>query len=559
MADGRRWRDRASEAAGLNAILRQPGGGQQLHDIQAVSLLESWERESLFCLARIGSGKTTVIGTLPTLLARKGYRNPMIVVPGALRQKTEDEFAAARQHWQITHQYKLASYTEMATVKNQDMLEVNQPDILLFDEPDPLRRIDVGATPKRVGRYIAGRRAKGLKTFVGLFTATPYRDSILDFMHEVAWTRPDLGIDNAECKAWSRWVDAADPSGHAAFDRHFGRTATDEDAQDAFCEWINGLEGVIISDDVYTGAELVVRVHPVDPGMAREFEQLRTLWQRPDGWDLVDADRDADPDEVNTWSIWGVARQMACGFYYRPDPPPPEDWAMARKGWCRYVRACIDAPGSTYDTELQVRLACERASSIGKGPQEWERWRDIKDTFEPRSVPVWVSSHALEAAKSWGRQGPGIIWVDHVAFGHRLEQETGWRYYGQRGLDSAGRSIEAAAPDRPVIASRLANQKGRNLQHQFHRNLVMAMPNAARDWEQLIGRTRRHGQAHHQVTVDVLATCSEHWRSFAKIEAGAKKTQRLLGLTQATLGATLEVHGQLPDADGGLNAPWAWR
>lgn len=552
---GRKWRDRAGEAAGLNAILRQPGGTQQLHDIQAVSLLEAWENGSIVDYARVGAGKTLMMGTLPTLLARQGYTRPMLVVPGSLRGKTENEFREARHHWQIAHQYSLKSYTELSSVKNEDVLEREQPDILLFDEPDPLRRIDVGATPKRIGRYIAAKRARGERVFCGFFSATPYRDSILDFMHMLRWGFPNAIPDGTECKAWSRWVDGADTAGKGAFDRHFGRTHTVEDAQDAFREWINGLPGVIISDDVYSGAELKVRVFPVDPGMPREFEMLRTLWQRPDGWDLADADDSADPDEVNTWSIWGVARQLACGFYYKPDPAPPEDWARARKAWFRYVRDCIDAVGSSYDTEKQVRLACERS---GRQIIEWERWRDIKDSFEPRSVPVWISSHALEAAKSWGRQGPGIIWVDHVAVGHRLEQETGWRYYGQKGLDSAGNSIESAAPDRPVIASRLANQKGRNLQHQFSRNLILAMPNAARDWEQLIGRTRRHGQTAGQVTVDVLAYCSEHLRSFAKIEAGAKKTQGLLGLTQATLGATLEVHGEPPSSEG-MNAPWAWR
>lgn len=202
-----------------------------------------------------------------------------------------------------------------------------------------------------------------------------------------------------------------------------------------------------------------------------------------------------------------------------------------------------------------MRTACERAVERGgRKVPEWETWKALKDTFRPGRRPVWISTHAIDAAKAWGARGPGVIWTDHDAFGHRLAQETGWTFYGQGGLDALGRSIEQAPADRPAIASRLANQRGMNLQYSFSRNLIMAMPNAGADVEQLFGRTHRHGQRQATVTVDVYCACSEHWRALdVKAPKGTRKAQRLLGLTMKLGQVSMNVHGDIP------TEPWAWR
>lgn len=552
------WRERAAEARQLNALLRAPSCTQDLHDIQAVSLLEAWEQEFLICWARVGAGKTRVIGLLLTLMAahRNRYDRALIVVPGSLRTKTEDHFKSDRAlGWKIGHQYWLESYTALAQENRADILEERQPNMLLFDEPDGLRRIN--ATSRRIGRYVQARRERGEKTFLGFFHATPYRDAITDCSHMVNWAAGEASpfpLDPLEVSQWSAWLDGEDPSGRPAFTKYFdlGRAGGAGDAieasETAFRERITATPGIIISDDTFTGAELSVNVHLVDPGLDKEFEQLRTLWQRPDGWDLADRDETADPDEVNTWSIWGVARQIALGFYYTADPVPPKGWMAARKAWFDFVRQMIDAPNSKYDTEKQVRTAVEHSHERGgRKVRELEDWTAVRDTFKPGRRPVWMSTHALDAAKAWGARGPGVIWVDHNAFGQRLSQETGWAFYGQKGLDPAGRSIEQASPDRPAIASRTANQRGRNLQYSFNRNLIMAMPNAGADFEQLMGRTHRHGQVQSSVSVDVYCACAEHWKALdTKVPKSSAKAQALFGLTMKATSVDIQVHGDLP-------------
>jgi hypothetical protein len=550
----RAWRDRVAEAQPLQAALRAPGGTQSLHDIQAVSLLELYERGGLVCFARVGAGKTMVMALAPTVLAWRGFTRPMFLVPGSLRQKTENDVLNLRKHWHVAPQYWLKSYTEVGLEKNAQMLFDLAPDIIVCDEPDPFRSVlkpNASACAKRMWRYIRQRRANNLPLALIFLGATPERVGCLDYLPMVQAALGDgapCPTDELEVLAWSAYLDG--PEGDAdstAFVKYFGRVTDREHALDLYYDRVQSTPGVIVSDDAFSDVPLTVHVHHVDPGMPAEFRMLRETWTRPDGWDLTDGGDAANPDDVNTWSIWGVARQLALGFFYRPDPPPPKEWAAARKAWCKYVRQLIEAPDSRYDTELQVRNACERSN---RKVAEWERWRELKDTFTPNPTPVWVSRHALDAAKSWGAQAPGVVWVDHKAFGHRLAQETGWRYFGQKGVDSAGRSIEAEDGTRTVIASRLANQKGRNLQFAFSRNLIMAMPNAACDIEQLIGRTHRQHQTK-PVHVDVYAACSEHYRSLDKVMQGASKQSRWIA--QKWLSIDIVHHGHPP-----IDA-WAWR
>ena len=501
---------------------------------------------------------TIVAALAPTVMAYRGFSRPLYVVPGSLKVKTETEFTALRRHWRVAPQYWLKSFTELGLERNAQILDQLQPDGLIFDEPDVLRSVmkpTASAAAKRIARYIAARRAAGLPLYCVFLGATPERASCLDYLPMVRWALGDgapCPTDDHELLAWSAYLDGGEDADGGAFVKYFGPVRDREHALDLYYDRVSSTPGVVISDDAFDDVPLTIHVHHVDPcdgepELAQGFEMLRETWQRPDGWDLVEAADDASPDDVNTWSIWGVARQMAVGFFYRPDPPPPKEWAAARKAWCKYVRQLIEAPGSRYDTERQVRSACERSP---RRVLEWERWRDVKDTFKPNPTPVWISRHALDAARAWGAAAPGVIWTDHIAFGKRLAQETGWRFYGQKGLDPAGRSIESEDGTRTVIASRTANQRGRNLQFAFHRNLIMAMPNAACDIEQLIGRTHRQHQSK-PVHVDVYSACVEHWNSLQRVETGARKQSRWLA--QKWLSLDVVHHGEPPVQS------WAWR
>ncbi len=561
------WRDRAADAVpALTQALRTPHGAQTLFPIQAVSLLELWERGGCWCNARVGSGKTIISGLASTLMSLKGFSRPLLVVPASLREKTETEFRAAREHWQIAHQYQLESYTALAQVSRADLLDEYQPDGLIFDEPDPLRRLNASAVAKRVRRYIRSRREANLPLWCLFLTGTPDRDAITDYAHMIHWALGDgapfpvagADLEWSELQSWSAWLDKGERAESGAFRKYFpaaGVPGAGLDAPEAerdrdndlYCDRLIHTPGVIVSDDSFNDAELRVSVYHQDPGLEKEFEMLRTLWLRPDGWDLLDADPDPkSQDEANTFSIWGVARQLALGFFYVPDPEPPKEWLAARKAWARYVKLLIDAQGSRYDTPKQVENAAVRAIANGGKVLEWSNWLALRDTFTPGKRPEWLSDHAIEAAASWGSQAPGLVWTDHIAFAHRLAQRTGWTYYGQKGLSSAGRSVEAEDGKRTVIVSRAANHRGRNLQFAFSRSLITAMPNAARDVEQLLGRTHRYGQRERIVTADILATCTEHVRALDRVGERAAVSNRQTRLTQKWLSVEVAVRNEQP-------------
>lgn len=544
----RDWRDvAAAHKAELTERLRAPGGAEALFDIQAAALYEIWQQEGACVFARVGAGKTKIAGLAPTLLADKGYTRPCLVVPANLKKKTDREFTEDRKHWRITHQYWLHSYTFFSLEKNAEWLWEARPDSFVFDEPDRLRKMYGNAMVKRFRQYLEWRKGEGLKTAVVFLTGTPYRDSCQDYLHWLVWSLGDgapAPLETAKHGQVSAYLDEQENSAKRDFESHYGSVGNHEAAVTRFRERLIQTPGVIVSNDAYTGSTLTCSTHYVDPGLNEHYRVLRDLCQRPDGWELVDkSEDDAEADEINTWSVWGVARQLSLGFFYQPDPPPPADWARARSAWCRYVRDIIDNEEIALETEKQVRSMCEKQDDP---PYEWTAWRDIKDTFQPNRVPVWVSDHALEHAQTWGQNAPGIIWVDHVAFGQKLSAVTGWHYYGQRGLNALGRSIEDADGRTPVIASRKANATGRNLQHAFHRNLIMTLPPCGRDVEQLIGRTHRHGQPQANVHVDVYVACAEVERALDKVAIGCEGAEGQLGLSQKWLTMHIQRNGERP-------------
>jgi hypothetical protein len=117
---------------------------------------------------------------------------------------------------------------------------------------------------------------------------------------------------------------------------------------------------------------------------------------------------------------------------------------------------------------------------------------------------------------------------------------TGIPYYGRKGLDAAGHSIEDHPADKPLIASIAANAEGRNLQ-RFNRNLIVSAPPTGALWEQLIGRTHRPGQESDEVRADVFVGCSEAAAGFWRAVTDAQAIQDLLGQDQKLVYADVIV------------------
>ena len=263
---------------------------------------------------------------------------------------------------------------------------------------------------------------------------------------------------------------------------------------------------------------------PPDPEVLSYLDQLDE-GEAPNGDALGLADR------------YRFVRSLVLGFYYEWDPPPPWDWLEARRAWGRIVRDTLEAEIAGLDSPLMVANAVDAGEIAGAGALA--AWRAVKDTFEPVSVPRWITTRPLEEiARSI--KHPTLVWVEQVAAGEKLAEITGWTYYRQRGLSSDGRFVDDDPATAPIIMSIASNCEGRNLQ-RWSRNYIVTPPPKGSILEQLIGRTHRTGQLADTVEVavrlghpDVRAT----WRQSIR---DAKRQQAMTGQPQKILLADLDT------------------
>lgn len=533
----RDWTESATAelCQGLSDMLRTEYGTQVLRPVQSIALIEAAEQRGLFAHIRVGGGKTLISGLLPEVM---GAKRPMLFVPGALLKKTAREFGKLRSHWRIPVDYRVESYSKLAMPldTSRDMLDAYQPDLIVLDEGQKCKRVKQSVAARRINRYLVSNPPCRVCVMSGTLT----KGSILDYAHLLYWSlreRSPLPLLREEQEQWASVLDAkplkrSEPDSLVS---DLGPCETLEDAREAYRDRLNDTPGVVISVDSYEGATLnilpeVVRHKSED--LDRAFNDLRTLWEAPDGWPFAD----------QRFEVWACARQLALGFYYMHDPRPPKPWFNARRDWCSLVREILSY-SETLDSQLQVWEACEGGKCSAVARQIWESWAEIQPTYKPNTVPVWISDKAVEAAAAWGESQPGIIFAEHAAFAERLHTMTKWPIYGAGGRQThgpcRGKYIEDIKSSERVIASVQANKEGRNLQHSHWRALVAAVLPGGDEWEQLLGRLHREEQPKDEVRYTYFVTCHESITSLEKAHREACYAQETLRQPQKLVTSNL--------------------
>jgi hypothetical protein len=540
----RNWRDLEAETVPLlTQALRSAFSTAELRALQAVGLREAYELGGAFIMGRVGVGKTLI-----SLLAGEFMGEPrvLILVPGGVKGKTEDEFEGYRKEWCGIpgERYKLFGYSDVSRFPKEgysiDRLWGGQgPTLIICDEADKLRRVD----PKRGASGLALQVSDFLVAHPDCkliaLTGTPDKNSILDYAHILQWCLREsspLPTNFDDLDDWASVIDKGDMRCAKKVCNQLGIDPREDldYIREAYQQRLRDTPGVIISDDQFEGPlDFTCTLLEAPPVMEPHFRQLRKLWQRPDGWDLSpDApdDEERKPDRVTGGTLWSCGRQMALGFCYIADPVPPLPWMEARREAFKVVRTLLR--NREYYTMFQVWAAHAKDELRPIHMKKLSAWETIKPSFEPGSRALWLSDHALAYCEAWGREAPGIIWVDHIAFGIELEKRTGFRYFQGGGKDRHGKPIEKAKASETIIASRGANSTGRNLQ-KWCRNLVTAMPANNRDFEQMVGRTHRDGQLR-PVTVEILIACKEHFESLSNVLDDALRQDQTLLKQKAT-------------------------
>ena len=502
-----------------------------LRPLQALALVEAHDFRGLLGLLPVGEGKTLLSFLLPLVI---GKPRPLLIVPAALEEKTEIEFAELREHWQYAPM-PITSYELIS--RRPELLDELAPDMIVCDEVHALKHPKSACT-KRVWRYLR-KRAKARKAtpfcaLSGTITARSFRD----WWHLQQWAlRPELQplpYDFPTCLTWCEALDEKlkkrRPLGELSrfcVDFHPNEEHPElelKQVRTAFGERLHMIPSVVSSKGGEVKASIRVNVKLADvPTIDEAVREMRRTWTTPGGDEFTEI-----------IDLWRHARELANGFYYEWDPPAPIEWLEARAEFSQLVRQVLHR-SRTYDTMTQVRDAYAHDPRV-------QLWQDVEPTFEPNPVPVWLTDDVLEYAQEWGALWGGLVWVEHRAVGERLEDDFGLPYFGQKGRTRDGRSIMHHTG--PAVVSQAAVSRGFNLQ-RYDQNLILNATPIGTRYEQLFGRTHRQGQQADVVTFDILVTVAEQLGGFEQARLDAAYEQQTTGQKQKLCLADVTQTGAL--------------
>lgn len=549
----RDWEKRMGETQlhpRMTNAYKQPRGQQVLRPIQAAAIADLHDHRGLLAPIGVGQGKTLISFLAPLVLSAA---RPILLVPAALKEKTYREFAALRWHW-IGHPSTLVeSYEMLSQVNGLDILNNYQPDMIICDEVHRLKNLNASVT-RRVNRYM---QANPSTIFAGM-SGSIMKRSLMDFWHLAYWAlrhKMPLPRDQKEAETWASVLDELqDVGGFTSTQRPGGgfsgrkkpgalnlfcEDLTEDDVMEPIADMFNfaidgekrekvrrafqkrfrSSPGIVCSGAEKLDCSLSIEMleWPIGTRSQEAIKTLKSTGYTPSG-DLV--------SEASV--VWMMTLELACGFYYRWDPPAPMDWLTARRNWNAAVRAILEKHIPGLDSPLQV----ERALTFGRyedkvALEAYQDWVKIQDTFQPNQVAEWLDDSVALRCAEWMKKTKGIVWTQFNAFGEHLSRLSGVGFCAEQGCDANGRPMEDYAGG-PVIASIMANSTGRNLQ-DWNQNLVVTPPSNGLAWEQLLGRTHRQGQKADNVYYAWVNLVPENEKAFRQAVSDARTISTTVG------------------------------
>lgn len=513
----------------LTPYLRTPEGEMSLRPVQSQALFEIGTEGGLFGPMRVGAGKTLISLLAGTVAFAE---RPLLLVPAKLIKKTQREGEILKQHWRFTMP-KIMSYELLGRVQSAEALHEYSPDLIICDECHKLRNKRAAVT-RRVMRYLGDNQDTKVVAMSGTIT----KRSLHDFAHILFWCKRDgtpLPRRYVDLQTWGQALDQlkfmqtkAHPGELRLFcndtERKLWNTDAVRAARLAVRRRLVETPGVVATKETPIDASLSVRLLKAESAdIDKATARLEKWWELPDGRECIDK-----------LEVWRHMRELALGFYYMWDPEPPPEWMKARKAWGAFVRNFLNR-SRKLDSELQVRNHVMRHGSAGD-LSLLKAWTDIKDSFVPNTVPVWLTDDAVDRVREWAYSHRGIVWTEHRCFSERLDIT----HYGRRGMNSAGGLIEDHKPGEPLSASVQSNAEGRNLQ-AWSKNLIVSAPPNGTQWEQLIGRTHRDGQTADEVSFDVLYTHKCHRNALEQAIKDSRYVQDTTGSPQKLILADVSM------------------
>lgn len=309
-----------------------------------------------------------------------------------------------------------------------------------------------------------------------------------------------------------------------------------EGARAGFRRRLLDTPGVIATSEAVCDVPLVMQVRDVEvPANVRDaFALLREFNKLPNG----------DPFRGGL-AAWQHARELACGFAYRYDPPPPPEWLAAQAAWNQFVADKMKLDALRLDSPLMVWNAVA-AGKFGPVP-EWEAWKNIGPSFVPNPVPLWISDYLVKDAEEWALKTGGIVWLGHSsaytnapgdpenpdvdeALGKMFKRIP---YFGGGKKGDAIRNHKG-----PCAASIRSHGTGKNLVY-WNKALLVSFPSSGNVLEQLLARHQREGQEADVVEFHFYMHSLETFDAYVKAREECEYAEQMNGSPQRILGATV--------------------
>lgn len=555
------WSDGDLDAAidALTEEFKTADGTMRLKRIQARALAEAMLQGKGIFEVGAGLGKFG-IGAL--LFTAWNAKRGLLLVPAHLRQQTIDEWKRWSKHWKLLPLFDLdagavagphvrvLSYSALSTVRCAAFLDEYQPDVVVADEAHYLARTK-SARGKRIFRYLRSSKKAGRPVKFVPMSGTMRRKSIRECstLYEAAlWDQSPFPTEYPDVEQWCFTLDEGVRDDSRIAPGALERFCTVEE----IAEGINGVRrgvrsrvlssgGVIASKDSDLGVSLVLQALDIEvPQKVKDaLHQIRTSYTLPTG-ETFDAGLVA----------WAHLREAGCGFTYRYDPPAPEAWSKARKDWNSFVTECMEHPprGMHLDSPLMVWNAV-LAGKFGE-PEKvspWRNWKNIRDSFVPNPVPVWIDDFLVRAAEDYALKHNACVWVGHSSAFTKAEStgitDSDEDDVGQKftripyfGAGKQGEQIRTYKG--PCAASIRSHSTGKNLQ-QFSKALIMCLPSSGAALEQLLARHHREGQTADEVHVAFFLHTREMYQALVTSRKDAAFMNAMNGNSQRILYSTI--------------------
>lgn len=516
-------------AADLTAALKTRRGTESLRPIQAEALYEAMNARGLFAPMQVGTGKTHVSMLLPTIL---GANKPLLLTRAALRKKTWKHYFAIRKHWNVPTNLKIRSYEELSSKSGANMLDMYQPDLIICDEVHRVLNAKESARGRRLWRFMDddSRPPVMFCALSGTILSRSVQDMWKASLFALAEGSP-VPYDFVALAALAAVTDHKVREPASRLERRIVAKLADlcEDPEarlfadrvrDGFRRRLHATPGVVVSFTKGPDVSLQISQRKVElpERVKNALERMYKLWIDPDGNEI--------PGPLQ---LYGVARQLSAGFYYRtvwPGGVVDHEWLNARNAWNKLVRTELKQNREHRDSTLLVFEWYKRNDPTCP---ELQAWLAVRDRPAPPREPVWIDEFLVNDSLAWARQQKRdvILWFEHDAIGNKYREKLGPNF-----VFGAGTTMpEDEAPSNIVAVSWRVHSEGCNLQYVWHNQLIVQPPTSPRDWEQLLGRMHREGQVHDVNTVISVPT-EEMSISLTDSRDQARVLERTVGVPQ---------------------------